>query len=72
MENRTPDLLQKAYFFTLPLMIMDATHVKMTNTVKATDLQAPKNQFIHALTLADATSTDVVTNVWKAPVILPV
>jgi len=61
MENRTPDLLQKAYFFTLPLMIMDATHVKMTNTVKATDLQAPKNQFIHALTLADATSTDVVT-----------
>ena len=42
MENRTPDLLQKAYFFTLPLMIMDATHVKMTNTVKATDLQAPE------------------------------
>ena len=61
MENRIPDLLQKAYFYTLPLMIMDATHVKMTNTVKATDLQAPKNQFIHALTLADAKFTDVVT-----------
>lgn len=54
-------LLQEAYIYTLPLMIMDATNTKMTNTLEATDTQAPQNQFIHAQNLATAAFKDVVT-----------
>lgn len=53
--------LEKAYVYTLPLMIMDATKAKMTNTVEATSIQAPENQFIHAKGLATAASKNVVT-----------
>ena len=53
--------LEESLVFTLPLMVMDATMTKTTNTVKATDLQAPVNQLFHALALADAKFTDVVT-----------
>jgi len=58
-EEKT--LLEDAYMFTLPLMMMDATCVKMTNTVKATAQQAPVNQLIHAENLATAEFKDVVT-----------
>ena len=54
-------LLEEAYVYTLPLMIMDATNTKITNTVTATQHQAPENQFVHARNLATADSKDVVT-----------
>lgn len=54
-------LLEDAYIYTLPLMMMDATAVKMTNTVTATENQAPHNQLCHAEKLADADFKNVVT-----------
>lgn len=54
-------ILKEAVIYTLPLMLMDATSTKMTNTVHATSAQAPVNQFIHAAKLADASSRNVVT-----------
>ena len=54
-------LLEEAYIFTLPLMMMDATYKKMTNTVKATSLQAPVNQLVHAEQLATSEFKNVVT-----------
>ncbi len=54
-------LLSEAYEFVFPLVLMDTTRAKMTNTVEATNLQAPANQFIHAASLASADSKDVVT-----------
>ena len=55
------DILQDALIYTLPLMIMDATCIKATNVVEATDMQAPINQMFHAKNLATAEFTDVVT-----------
>ncbi len=55
------DILADAYVFTLPLMMEYATFVKATNTVEATSVQAPVNQFIHAANLATADFKDVVT-----------
>lgn len=55
------DTVEQAYIFTLPLMLVDATKAKMTNTVEPTSRQAPVNQLIHAEKLADANSKDVVT-----------
>lgn len=54
-------LLSEAYEFVFPLVLMDATKAKITNTVEATNTQAPVNQFIHAAALASADSKDVVT-----------
>lgn len=54
-------LVEKAYVYTLPLMMMDATEVKMTNTVEPTNMQAPSNRLIHAANLATHESKDVVT-----------
>ncbi len=53
--------LQKGYQYAFPLVLMHTTREKMTNTVDATHLQAPVNQFIHAAALASAESRDVVT-----------
>ncbi len=55
------ELLSEAYEYTFPLVLMHASEEKMTNTVEATNLQAPNNQFIHAASLATAASKDVVT-----------
>lgn len=55
------ELLEKAYVYTLPLMLVDATYIKMTNTVDPKPQQSPANQFIHARKLANASSKDVVT-----------
>ncbi len=54
-------LLEKAYIFTLPLMMTDATVTVSTNTVKATNQKAPLNSFIHAKSLATSKFRDVVT-----------
>jgi len=54
-------LLEDAYIFTLPLMMMDATATTMTNTIHANEKQAPVNQLCHARQLADADFKNVVT-----------
>ena len=55
------ELLERAYVYALPLMLMDATYVKMTNTVDTVPQQSPANRFIHARKLANAKFKDVVT-----------
>lgn len=60
-DEEKAELLEKAYVYTLPLMLIDATYVKMTNTVDPVPQQAPANHFIHARRLANASSKDVVT-----------
>ena len=55
------ELLQDAFMFCLPLLVMDATATKSTNTVKVTNEQAPENQLFHATNLVDASFKDVVT-----------
>ena len=55
------NLLEQAYLYALPLVIMDATRTASTNTRTATSNKAPINQFIHAEKLADATTRVVVT-----------
>ena len=60
-ESEKATLLEKAYIFTLPLMMMDATARATTNTVKANVSQAPANQFAHAQELATAEFKNVVT-----------
>ena len=54
-------LLEQAYLYAFPLVIMDATRTASTNTRTATSNKAPINQFIHAEKLADATTRVVVT-----------
>ena len=54
-------VLEEAYIYTFPLMLMDATKAKMTNTIEATHKQAPINQFIHSQNLSNAQMRDVVT-----------
>lgn len=64
MKNLSSDKkarLQDAFIFTLPLMMVDATSTKFTNTVEATAEQAPINQMFHAAELVDAAFTDIVT-----------
>ena len=60
-DAQKEELLEKAYVYTLPLMLIDATYLKMTNTVDPKPQQAPANHFIHARKLANASSKDVVT-----------
>ena len=55
------ELLEQAYLYAFPLVIMDATRTASTNTRTATSNKAPINQFIHAEKLADATTRVVVT-----------
>ncbi len=54
-------LLEKAYVYTLPLMLVDATYQKMTNTVKPTESQAPANYFVHNRELTTADNKEIVT-----------
>lgn len=42
------ELLERACVYILPLMLIDATFIKMTNTVEPKPQQSPANQFIHA------------------------
>lgn len=55
------DLLEKAYLYAFPLVIMQATKTVSTNTETATATRAPVNQFIHTKKLLDASSRTVVS-----------
>ena len=55
------DLLEQAYLYAFPLVLMDATRKVSTNTETPNSTRAPINQFIHAEKLADAASRAVVT-----------
>ena len=54
-------LLEQAYLYAFPLVLMDATRKVSTNTETPNSTRAPINQFIHAEKLADAASRAVVT-----------
>ena len=55
------ELLEEAYLYAFPLVIMDATKTMSTNTEMAEEAKAPINQFAHARKLADASFRTVVT-----------
>lgn len=55
------ETVEAAYNYCLPLVIMNATKDKITNTTTSTGSQAPINQLAHAKGLANAKSLDVVT-----------
>ena len=55
------ELLEQAYLYAFPLVLMDATRKVSTNTETPNSTRAPINQFIHAEKLADAASHAVVT-----------
>ncbi|MBQ0019606.1 MAG: DUF1254 domain-containing protein [Bacteroidales bacterium] len=59
----TVDELKEAFYYTFPLVIMDATESVETNTEAYVPgiPRAPVNQLIHAIQLANASSTSVVT-----------
>jgi len=54
-------LLEEAYLYAFPLVIMDATKTVSTNTIAASENRAPVNQFIHIRKLLDASSRLVVS-----------
>lgn len=54
-------IIEDAYVYTFPLVLMDATATAATNTELATDTKAPINQLIHSKKLADAESKQVVS-----------
>lgn len=56
-----PALLQEAMTFTIPLMMVKATEIKVTNAETAGYTQAPVNQLVQVPILANATAKDVVT-----------
>lgn len=59
----TTEELREAFYYTFPLVIMDATKSVETNTEAYVPgvVRAPVNQLIHAVKLSDASSTSVVT-----------
>ena len=54
-------LLQEAVIYTLPLMMVKATEIKVTNAEAAGGSQAPINQLVQTRALDTAVDTDVVT-----------
>ena len=48
------ELLEQAYLYSFPLVLMDATRKVSTNTETPNSTRAPINQFCHAEKLADA------------------
>jgi hypothetical protein len=55
------ETIYDAYVYAFPLVLVNATMEKMTNTVEATTTQAPVNQLFHSRNLANASAKDVVT-----------
>ena len=53
--------VEASYKYALPLVMVNATKEKMTNTETSTGTQAPINQLAHAKELATAKSLNVVT-----------
>ena len=60
-ESEKAELLERAYVYTLPLMLVDATYLKMTNVEEPVGSQAPANRLMHARKLANSQTKDVVT-----------
>ena len=54
-------LLEEAYLYTFPLVLVDATKTVSTNAKTPSANRAPVNQFIHARKLLDASSRTVVS-----------
>lgn len=54
-------LLRDAVIYTMPLMMVKATEIKVTNAETAGYTQAPINQLVQVPVLADAAAKDVVT-----------
>ena len=54
-------LVEEAYLYAFPLVLMDATKIVSTNTETATERRAPVNQLIHVRSLMDASSRTVVS-----------
>ena len=54
-------LLRDAVIYTMPMMMVKATEIKVTNTETASWTQAPINQLVKVPVLADAAAKDVVT-----------
>lgn len=54
-------LLKDAVIYTMPMMMVKATEIKVTNTETASWTQAPINQLVKVPVLADAAAKDVVT-----------
>lgn len=54
------EMVSDAYIYSLPLVLMDITADKVTNTVERNYTQAPINQFVHVPVLADANAKDIV------------
>ncbi|MBQ9718505.1 MAG: DUF1254 domain-containing protein [Clostridia bacterium] len=59
-EMNVLSLLNTAYIYSFPLVLMDVTAEKVTNTETATYTQAPINQFVHVPAFADANAKDIV------------
>ncbi|MBS4908735.1 MAG: DUF1254 domain-containing protein [Ruminococcus sp.] len=55
------EIVEDAYVYAFPLVLMDATKISATNTEEAFTEKAPVNQFIHSAALADAQFRTVVT-----------
>ncbi|MDO9491836.1 DUF1254 domain-containing protein [Acetobacterium sp.] len=60
-EQSQWETIYDAYVYTFPLVLVNATMEKMTNTVEPTTTQAPVNQLFHSHNLANASAKDVVT-----------
>jgi hypothetical protein len=54
-------LLEEAYLYAFPLVLVDATKTVSTNAKTPSANRAPVNQFIHARKLLDASSRTVVS-----------
>lgn len=54
-------IIQNAYTFLYPLVLMDATCMTSTNTIKTNDKKAPINQLLHTRKLMTAQDKAVVT-----------
>lgn len=61
MASGSSELLEEAYLYAFPLVIMDATKTMSINAETAGEDKAPINQFAHARKLADASFRTVVT-----------
>lgn len=59
-ETNLWDTVKDAYVFSYPLVLMEATMQKRTNTVQPNSEQAPVNQLFHVSSLATPDSKDMV------------
>ena len=60
-RDRTRTLIEQAFIFSFPLVLMDITKEVSTNTVEPGRSKAPVNRFLHAKSLATSEFRQVVT-----------